>query len=379
MHYRDDTAAGGSLKVGESLCRYVDPRVFEMHACFAYGGPGPVGSRAPFPCHYLGLRSSRDVARWVQIRRLLRRHRFSILHFQDPLLWAHTAAAGIPAARIVHVHGQPLPVNLSGWSRLVLRLRRHCAHRFVCVNHATSRLVEQLGFAHPAQTAVLYNGVDVDWLQQRPGRPEARQMLALPAEARIAGMVCRLDWGKGGYEFVRAVKLLGEHWHGVVAGDGPERPAMQAAATDMGVSGRVHFLGFVPDVRPVYAAMDAYVFLAHYESFGLVLAEAMACRVPVFGLRGLGEYTEPENPLVTRQTACLLDRRNPRDLRAVESDTILQRLADRMEACVQEPASSREMVEQAWRHVQARFSSQVQAREMARIYASLLRQHPATS
>jgi glycosyltransferase involved in cell wall biosynthesis len=71
--------------------------------------------------------------------------------------------------------------------------------------------------------------------------------------------------------------------HLVIVGDGPDAPAVEKRATELGVRNRVHMLGQVSDAEK-YAALsvaDAFVTASQHEGFGLVFLEAMAFGLPV--------------------------------------------------------------------------------------------------
>jgi glycosyltransferase involved in cell wall biosynthesis len=67
----------------------------------------------------------------------------------------------------------------------------------------------------------------------------------------------------------------------LVAGEGAERPALEALADRLGVSGRVWFPGHLGDVDAAYARADLHVLSSRCEGFANVLVEAMAHGVPV--------------------------------------------------------------------------------------------------
>lgn len=64
-----------------------------------------------------------------------------------------------------------------------------------------------------------------------------------------------------------------------LAGEGPDLPKLKNVSKDEGVEDFVHFLGVLSweDLRQLYWAGDIFVFPTHYEIFGMVLVEALAC------------------------------------------------------------------------------------------------------
>ncbi len=69
----------------------------------------------------------------------------------------------------------------------------------------------------------------------------------------------------------------------LLAGDGPERAKVEAQARDLGLDGRARFLGAQPreSVFELLRAADATLLSSDWESFGLVVAEALAVGTPV--------------------------------------------------------------------------------------------------
>lgn len=71
----------------------------------------------------------------------------------------------------------------------------------------------------------------------------------------------------------------------VMAGPDPEhmRPALEAIPAEAGLAGRVHWVGMLQgDTKwGAFHAADAFVLPSHQENFGIAVAEAIACRLPV--------------------------------------------------------------------------------------------------
>jgi len=66
----------------------------------------------------------------------------------------------------------------------------------------------------------------------------------------------------------------------ILVGDGPDRSAAEWLAHDLGIQGRVHFLGKQERVNELLPLADLMLMPSELESFGLAALEAMACKVP---------------------------------------------------------------------------------------------------
>jgi len=71
----------------------------------------------------------------------------------------------------------------------------------------------------------------------------------------------------------------------LVAGDGDDRPRLEAKAAALGLKDKTIFTGFVEekDKADYFRLADAFVMPGRGEGFGFVFLEAMACGVPVVG------------------------------------------------------------------------------------------------
>ena len=122
----------------------------------------------------------------------------------------------------------------------------------------------------------------------------ARARLKLAIQEKIILYVGRFDPRKGIETLVRVVHLLRaqgvENLRLIIVGgssehmpDGDERERISAIIEELGLQSLTTFAGRIGhDILPLYyAAADVCVIPSHYEPFGLVAIEAMACGVPV--------------------------------------------------------------------------------------------------
>ena len=147
----------------------------------------------------------------------------------------------------------------------------------------------------PSDIAVIPCGVDVERFQPRDKR-RARLDLSLPAAAPILLFVGRLQPSKGIDILLRAAAEIRRDRPNVyvlVVGGGlderderetAELQRLQRLGAELGLH-NVHYVRAQPQetLAKYYAAADVFVMPSHYESFGMVVLEAMACGTPVVG------------------------------------------------------------------------------------------------
>jgi glycosyltransferase involved in cell wall biosynthesis len=378
LHYLDDVRAGGSLRVGQLLANHLPPEDVEVRILFAYGDKGPVAEQSKVRVDYARVGGRWDVLGWLRFRKYIREFNPDILHFQDPLTVGRCFLSGLSARRITHCHGRPLHRPKTLGQRVNAWWQRWDTDLFVCIDHVAAEVLERTRLARPGQCVVLSNGVDFDFLQKRPSRSSACKTLGLPIDVKLLGMVCRVVEHKGFPDLFRQMTFLPPEWHAVVFGEGADRLQLQARAQKLRLAERIHFVGPLNDVRPAYAAMDAYFFACAHEAFGLAMAEAMASQVPVFGLHGLGEYREHEPPLIDESVAILLQRKDtnrlydPKQVVIPEADDIQQNLAARIAAFDPTAKSSQSMLRAASERIRDHFEIHSRAIQLSQIYRELL-------
>jgi glycosyltransferase involved in cell wall biosynthesis len=80
---------------------------------------------------------------------------------------------------------------------------------------------------------------------------------------------------------LREARRQGRHYTLSIVGDGPERANLERTARSLGVADQVTFWGYRADARTLMRRHRAYCHSARIESFGIVIAEAMAEGLPV--------------------------------------------------------------------------------------------------
>lgn len=225
---------------------------------------------APMPLGLVGARRGATLARSLRSERPALFH----AHMSWPLAakWALAAAV---AARIPSVGTvQLIPeFRLERSSFMQLRALARGVGRYAAVSSAIAgELVER--FRWPAEKIeVVHNAVRIE----RFGVPPPNGLRAeLGAVDRSLVLTCaRLDEQKGHSILLRAAaEMPGVAF--ALAGEGPERVPLEALARDLGVEGRVAFLGRRDDIPALLAACDVFALPSLYEGSSLAVLEAMA-------------------------------------------------------------------------------------------------------
>lgn len=98
----------------------------------------------------------------------------------------------------------------------------------------------------------------------------------------VVGTVAALRPEKNIARLIRAFNLATRHVAArlVLIGDGPERPALERLSGELGMSGRVHFVGQVGQPAPLIRAFDVFAMSSDTEQMPISLLEAMAAGLP---------------------------------------------------------------------------------------------------
>ncbi len=174
------------------------------------------------------------------------------------------------------VHAFPRSVDEVGWM-----LGCGAADVVLAVSEFSSRDIARCYGVNRAKIEVVYNGLNTElFLPLRTQEPSRRDVLTLIFCGRLNGT------RQKGLEVLLDAMSLVLQQHDVVLnviGVGPRMEEYKTHANRLKLDHRVRFLGFIEHGRlpQYYARADLLVLPSRRESFGLVVAEAMACGLPV--------------------------------------------------------------------------------------------------
>jgi glycosyltransferase involved in cell wall biosynthesis len=285
---------GGAEVVTVSLAEHMRRLGVEASLVFI-GRPEPLAGRlddAQVPYRSLGFGRGRDVLRHP------RRYAAEIssagpdgaLLVECGFMGGALRAGGYGAPIVALEHGAILEVPRYPWHRrLSWRVARKGGAWADTVEVAVSDFILERVGEHPHAASVrrIYNGID-------PGRFISACEPAVHADEGecVVGFAGRLIHGKGPDYLIEAIALLRSTrlLRARIAGEGPERPRLEALARSLGVEDIVEFIGLTHDICGFWSASDvAVVPSAEFtEACPMTPLEAMACGKPIVATRNGG-------------------------------------------------------------------------------------------
>lgn len=190
---------------------------------------------------------------------------------------------GVPFVYTYHTrleeYAHYLPFDEAAMRRAANALTRNFTNLADAVIVPTETMRERLlllGVTAPV--SVVPSGIDVDAFAGGIKSLETRFAMGARPGERLAFFASRLAKEKNVGVLIDALAVSAPGLHLAIAGDGPEREALELRAQARGVTARVTFLGAVERSRlpALYANADAFVFPSVSETQGIVLAEALA-------------------------------------------------------------------------------------------------------
>jgi glycosyltransferase involved in cell wall biosynthesis len=245
-------------------------------------------------------------------------------------------------------------------SRLLARLvSRHVDWIYGC--SAAVLTAHQWNGWQGCPSSVIYNGIDAKQLCPTTDRTSAKAAFGIGAGDLVIGSVGSLCPQKGQSCLIRAFARIRSSIPNtclLIVGSGPDAAVLARLAQQTGCADAVHFVGEHANVAECFHAMDVFAFPSLGEGFGLALAEAMACGVPVVA-SAVGGVPE----LVTDGASGLLVP--PADPEALAAAIL--RILD-------EPDLAAGLSTTALRVISDNFSVERMAAQVSELYARLLQQ-----
>ena len=282
------TLGGGERHVVE-LAERLASRGHDVHLALAHGSPLREELRV-IPAsnlHELRLRNALDLKSATGLAKILREREIQIVHAHVARDYPLAALASrlAPAARLVITRHVMFPLGRAH------RLTLSGVSRVIAVSEAVAQSLRRQDIFPAHKIRVVLNGIDlgrVEEVARHFERDSYRRLLGIRAPLAI-GIVGELSEVKGHEDFVRAASIIaGENAEVefLIVGENASRGAryrnkIESLVAKFGLGERVRLLGYRKDLTEVLLSLDLLVSASLSESFGLAIAEAMSCGLPI--------------------------------------------------------------------------------------------------
>lgn len=200
-----------------------------------------------------------------------------------PFYWLASVLAGDTSQVVPVYHGIGLTTGAWVRSSLGERVRGMVARTVsmsVAVSKGTALAVETRFRVRPDTVHVVYNPIDTPNVR---AKAVGREPVELAGKHPVVLAVARLSPPKDWETLITAFgKVAASTCANLcIVGEGEEREHIVQLAQGAGIVDRVILAGNQQNPYSYMSHADVFVLCSHYEAFGMVLLEAMACGVPV--------------------------------------------------------------------------------------------------
>jgi glycosyltransferase involved in cell wall biosynthesis len=141
-----------------------------------------------------------------------------------------------------------------------------------CVRTVSKKVASEVRKYTSAPISVLPIRVSIDYTKEMPRPVEFGDHKNIITVSRLSPEK-RIDL------VIKAVAGIDDA-HLYIIGDGPLKESLSALAKNLKISDRVHFVGWVNDLRPYYQHADCFAQASKYEGYGVALVEALMAGCP---------------------------------------------------------------------------------------------------
>jgi glycosyltransferase involved in cell wall biosynthesis len=228
------------------------------------------------------------------------------------------------------------------------------------------RLAKENGF-NTSKLQTIYTGLNMNEFQLKENLENTVEINGKKIKRPIVAMIGRFDrYQKGHQYFIEAAKIINGRMPevnflivGGAVNDEEEKfkKELENKVQELGLSERVIFTGFYPDLIYLLSNIEVVVIPSLYEAPSAVALEAMAMKRPVVA-SNVGGIPEV---VIDGETGFLVPPKNP------------EAIAEEVTFLLKNPQRAEEMGEKGYQRIKSYFTLEKMAREHEKIYESLLK------
>jgi len=165
-------------------------------------------------------------------------------------------------------------ISILNWN-LCVYLAKRFFDQIIVVNYPTKKYFLEKGFSSK-KIDVVDNAIPYNLISNSPSEVKEYEGVFLSRLVKRKGVWDLIRIWKGVIDIYPSAKLC-------IIGDGPEKSHLNLKIEKEGLSNNIILMGDVSDEKKykLLKSSKVFIFPSYYESWGIVIAEAIACRLPV--------------------------------------------------------------------------------------------------
>lgn len=284
-------------------------------------------------------------------------------HLIEANLWGRISALLSRKPLICKTEHAILPLLLKNGSfrqkgyLMVNKILDMFSDRIIYVSEGQRKIINK-GKCNPYKQIVIHNGVDEKRFSINKTKKYIQNIYGFSDKDIVIGSVGRLVPHKGHSYIFNAVKEVRNKHENVkilIVGHGPEEERLKELGRALELD-PIIFSGERDDIPELMRSMDIYVHPAFHEAFGITIVEAMFSELPVIATNSGGI---PE-VVIDGETGILVP---PKDSNPIKNALL---------KLIENPTLAKSMGEKGREVAASKFSGKRYARDMEKLYTSLI-------
>jgi len=246
------------------------------------------------------MRSGFDIFNFKRYLSFIKGEKFDIIHDHNgPPLVRLSKIWSPHSIFIQHIHGPKItPTRWESprvlwWKRITSRL----VDWYIANSNYTKEVAMRKEKISKSLISVVYNGIDIDKFVGASRRlaPTIREEFGIKNDEWVVGIVGNLVPAKGIDKFIQVANKV-DNAKFVIVGEGELRSKLEHLVKSLKLNGKVLLIGARDDIPNILSMLDVLLLTSNWETFGIILVEAMASGIPViaFNVGGVAEVV-PED------------------------------------------------------------------------------------
>lgn len=258
-----------------------------MHLCVFRASEGGGDTFSDQGIDFVDLnRSKFDLRTVTDLVRLIKKKQIDILHCHGYGATTFGRVAGLLTGTPVIVHEHMIDEHMPLYQKLTDFFLSPFTAKGIAISNAVNRFMQSHRFIAERKMVTVYNGIPTSFVQSYSveQKESFAKRYGVSFDSPVIGIVGRLDPVKGHVDFIEAAKQLisdGLQAQFLIVGDGDLRETLEAKVAALNLSEHIRFMGHQDNILEIMALFDILICCSHSEGLGLVVAEAMALKIPV--------------------------------------------------------------------------------------------------